>query len=75
MPATYDELDKSNTCRGLEIRYLKEDMNYLLKVLDYLKNFKLPISEGLDPTMYATLSYAGDLATAQSIEEIRGRLG
>ena len=61
--------------RGVQILFLKEDMKYLLKVIDNLKNFKLPISEGLDPTFYATLSYEGDLAIAQRIEEIRGRLG
>jgi hypothetical protein len=75
MPTTYAELDKGYIRRGAEILYLKEDIKYLLKVLDNLRQFKLPISEGLDPTMYATLSYEGDLAIAQRIEAIRGRLG
>lgn len=74
MPTTYAELDKSNTRRGAQILYLKEDIKYLLKVIDNLKNFRLPISLGLDPTMYATLSYEGDLAIANRIEEIRGKL-
>jgi hypothetical protein len=75
MPTTYDELDKAYYRRGVQILFLKEEMKYLLKVLDNLRQFKLPISEGLDPTLYATLSYEGDLAIAQRIEEIRGRVG
>lgn len=74
MPTTYDELDKAYCRRGVEILFLKEEMKYLLKVIDNQRQFKLPISEGLDPTFYATLSYEGDLAIAQRIEEIRGRI-
>ena len=74
MPTTYAELDKVYCRRGVEILFLKEEMKYRLKVIDNLRQFKLPISEGLDPTMYATLSYEGDLAIAQRIEEIRGRV-
>ena len=75
MPTTYDELDKAYCRRGVQILFLKEDMKYLLRVVDNLKNFNLPISEGLDPTCYATLSYEGDLEIAKRIEEIRGRVG
>jgi hypothetical protein len=52
-----------------------EDLAYLLGVIDNGKQFTLPILKGCDPTFYATLSYEGDLAIAQRIEEIRGRVG
>ena len=74
MPTTYAELDKGYIRRGIQINYLKEDLKYLLKVLDNLRTFRLPISLGLDPTMYATLSYEGDLEIAKRIEEIRGKI-
>jgi uncharacterized protein (UPF0216 family) len=75
MPTTYAELDKAYCRRGVEILFLKEEIKFLLKVIDNGRQFKLPISLGLDPTMYATLSYEGDLAIAKRIEEIRGRIG
>lgn len=74
MPTTYAELDKGYIRRGMEIISLKQDIEYLLKVLENLRTFKLPISLGLDPTMYATLSYEGDLEIAKRIEEIRGKI-
>ncbi len=74
MPTTYAELDKAYNRRGVQIQILKGDIKYLLQVIDNLRQFKLPISLGLDPTMYATLSYEGDLEIAKRIEEIRGKV-
>lgn len=51
----------------------REDISWLLSIVD--RTFKLPVLMGLDPTGYVTLSYKGDLAIAQRIEEIRRRHG
>jgi hypothetical protein len=71
MPTTYDELDKSNTRRGLQIMKLEEDVKYLLGIVDYY--FKRIVPKGLDPTAYVTLTYEGDKEISDRIEEIRRR--
>jgi hypothetical protein len=65
--------DHNEPCGCDESKRLREDSKYLLGIVDNGKQFTLPILKGLDPTFYATLSYEGDLAIAQRIEEIRGR--
>ena len=51
----------------------EEDLLYLLGIVDFY--FKRIVPKGLDPKLYATGSYEGDLEIAQRIEEIRGRSG
>lgn len=51
-----------------------EDIQWLVKALINFHPFNGNLSEGLDPTGYQTLSYAGDKKLLDKFNEIKSRM-